>query len=82
MLDARVRLLDAQLHEVVLRYTAAEQSDRVQAQMLRQQIAYFRSQLDDARTRQAALDVAAPVGGRFLVARRAILMGSSCAAAS
>jgi putative peptide zinc metalloprotease protein len=68
VLDARVRLLEAQLHEVELRYTAAEQSDRVQAQMLRQQIAYFQSQLDDMRARRAALDVAAPVTGRLLVA--------------
>jgi putative peptide zinc metalloprotease protein len=69
VLDARVRLLDAQLHEVALRYTAAEQSDRVQAQMLRHQIVYFQSQLDDARGRQAALDVAAPMAGRVLVAK-------------
>jgi putative peptide zinc metalloprotease protein len=67
VLDARVQLVTTQLHEVELRYTAAEESDRVQAQMLRQQIAYFRSQLDDMRSRRKALDVAAPVAGRFLV---------------
>ena len=44
VLDARVRLLVTQLREVELRYTAAEASDRVQAQMLRQQIAYFQSE--------------------------------------
>jgi putative peptide zinc metalloprotease protein len=67
VLDARVQLVSTQLREVELRYTAAEDADRVQAQMLRQQIAYFRSQLNDMRTRQQALDVAAPVAGRFLV---------------
>ena len=67
VLDARVRLLSSQLHEVELRYTAAETTDRVQAQMLRQQIAYFRSQLDEARGRRQALAVAAPMAGRFLV---------------
>jgi putative peptide zinc metalloprotease protein len=67
VLDARVQLLGSQLREVELRYTAAEQTDRVQAQMLRRQIAYFQSQLDDIRARRRALAVAAPVAGRFLV---------------
>ena len=75
VLDARVRLIEAQLHEVALRYTAAEQSDRVQAEMLRQQMAYFRSQLDEARGRRAALDVAAPMAGRLLVATPSDLNG-------
>lgn len=68
VLDARARLLQSQLREVELRYTAAEANDRVQAEMLRQQIAYLRSELEDIRTRQKALDVAAPTSGRFLAA--------------
>jgi putative peptide zinc metalloprotease protein len=68
VLDARVALLGAQLREVELRELAAEQTDRVQAQMLRKQIAYFRSALDDMRARRAALDVTAPGAGRFLIA--------------
>jgi putative peptide zinc metalloprotease protein len=67
VLDARVQLLVTQLREVELRYTAVEQSDRVQAQMLRQQIVYFQSQLDEMRTRRKGLSMAAPVAGRFLV---------------
>jgi putative peptide zinc metalloprotease protein len=67
VLDARVDLLRSQLREVELRYLAAEQVDRVQAQMLRRQIAYFQSELSDMRARRQALDVAAPVAGRFLV---------------
>lgn len=67
VLDARVQLLRTQLREVELRYTAVEYSDRVQAQMLRQQMAYFQSQLDEMRARRQALEVAAPVAGRFLV---------------
>jgi putative peptide zinc metalloprotease protein len=39
----------------------------VQAQILRQQMAYFRSELDEMRSRRKALDVTAPVAGRFLV---------------
>jgi putative peptide zinc metalloprotease protein len=75
VLDARVQLLQSQLREVELRYTAAEQTDRVQAQMLRQQIAYFQSQLAEMRSRQQALEVAAPVAGRFLVAMPRDLYG-------
>ena len=75
VLDARVDLVTSQLHEVELRYTAAEASDRVQAEMLRQQIAYFRSQLDDMRARQKALDVTAPVAGRLLVSTPGDLVG-------
>ncbi|MEA2728155.1 MAG: putative peptide zinc metalloprotease protein [Acetobacteraceae bacterium] len=67
VLDARVQLLVTQLREVQLRYTAAEPSDRVQAQMLRQQIVYFQSQLEEMRARRKALSIAAPVAGRFLV---------------
>jgi len=75
VLDARVQLLTSQLREVEQRYIAAETADRVQAAMLRQQIAYFRSELDETRARRRALDVAAPTGGRFLVARPADLDG-------
>jgi putative peptide zinc metalloprotease protein len=67
VLDARVQLLVTQLREVQLRYTAAEPSDRVQAQMLRQQTVYFQSQLEEMRARRKALSIAAPVAGRFLV---------------
>jgi putative peptide zinc metalloprotease protein len=68
VLDARVGLLATQLREVELRYTAVEQTDRVQARMLRQQVVYFQSQLTEMRARRTALSVAAPVSGRFLVA--------------
>jgi putative peptide zinc metalloprotease protein len=75
VLGARVRLLQAQLREVVLRHAAAEQTDRVQAQMLRRQMTYFQSELDDASARLRGLQVATPVAGRFLVARPADLAG-------
>lgn len=75
LLDAHVRVLQAQVQEVALRLNAAEQSDRVQTQMLRQQLAYFRSSLNDAQTRQKALDVTADVAGRFMVAEPQDLHG-------
>jgi putative peptide zinc metalloprotease protein len=75
VLDARVDLLRAQLHEVDLRYLAAETTDRVQAQMLRRQIAYFQSELDEMRSRARALQLDAPVAGRFLVSLPADLDG-------
>jgi putative peptide zinc metalloprotease protein len=75
LLDAHVRVLQAQVREVSLRLTAAEQSDRVQAQMLRQQLAYFRSNLADALSRQKSLNVTAHVAGRFEAARPQDLHG-------
>jgi putative peptide zinc metalloprotease protein len=75
VLDARVDLLRTQLREVELRYTAAEQSDRVQSQMLRRQISYFQSQLDEARARRKSLSVRAPSSGRLLVPAPADLTG-------
>lgn len=67
ILDARVRLLGTELREIELRLTAAEATDQVQAQMLRRQIAYFQSQLDDAKSKQAQLQLYAPRPGRFAV---------------
>jgi len=75
VLDARVDLLNSQMHEVELRALAAELTDRVQVQMLRRQMSYFRSELDDMRARRRALEVTAPVAGRFLVAMPADLDG-------
>jgi putative peptide zinc metalloprotease protein len=75
VLDARVDLLRTQSREVELRYTAAELADRVQARMLRQQIAYFQTELDEARSRQAALRLTAPSEGRLLLTRPTDLNG-------
>jgi putative peptide zinc metalloprotease protein len=67
VLGAKERLLEAQLQEVRLRYEAALPEDRVQAEMLRSQIAYFASGLQDARARLHALKLTTPVAGTFLV---------------
>jgi putative peptide zinc metalloprotease protein len=75
VLDARVDLLKSQLREVELRYLAAELVDRVQARMLREQMAYFQSELDEMRARRQALEVNAPLAGRFLVSMPADLGG-------
>jgi|HubBroStandDraft_1064217.scaffolds.fasta_scaffold18631_2 putative peptide zinc metalloprotease protein len=75
VLDARVALLGSQLREVEQRYLAAELVDRVQAEMLRKQIAYFQAELIEMRARRQALNVAAPEAGRFLVSMPADLDG-------
>jgi putative peptide zinc metalloprotease protein len=75
VLGARVRLLEAQLQEVRLRYEAAQPTDRVQAEMLRSQIAYFTSSLQEARSRLNLLKVTAPDAGNFLVISPADLQG-------
>ncbi len=68
VLAARIQLLQTQLREVELRYTAVETTDRVQAEMLRQQAAYLHSELDDSRARYKSLETTAPLAGRFLTA--------------
>ena len=75
ILAARIQVLQAQLRELELRLTAAETVDRVQTGMLRQQIGYLQYQLQDARSRYQALNVTAPVHGRFLVSMPGDLAG-------
>jgi putative peptide zinc metalloprotease protein len=71
----RVVLLGTQLAEMQLRLRAVETSDQVQAQTLRQQVAYFNSELADAQQRLDALDVASPADGIWLAQDTADLPG-------
>jgi putative peptide zinc metalloprotease protein len=67
LLDARFALLQAQLHEIQLRYAAVEYTDQTQASILREQASYFTSEVKEARARRADLNVTSPAAGRFLV---------------
>ena len=71
----RVALLSAQLAEMQLRLRAVETSDQVQAQAIRQHVAFFGSELADAQSRLAALDVASPAAGIWLAQSTADLTG-------
>jgi putative peptide zinc metalloprotease protein len=67
LLEARVRVLEAQLSEVRLRLFAAEDRDKVQAQAFQQQMSYFNSELTEARRRRDALVLTSPASGQLLL---------------
>ena len=75
MAGRRVSLLVAQLAEMQLRLRAVETSDQVQAQAIRQHVAFFGSELADAQQRQQALDVQSPATGVWLASSPADLPG-------
>ena len=75
MAARRVSLLVAQLTEMQLRLRAVETSDQVQAQAIRQHVAFFGSELADAQGRQRALDVGSPAAGVWLAQSTADLPG-------
>ena len=66
-IDGRVALLEAQRRELALRYDGVRFSDRVEAQVLNQQIANVDAILAATRQRQAGLLVSAPGAGRFVL---------------
>lgn len=66
-LDGRVAVLEAQLAELRLRYDAARLGDRVQAQILHEQVESTQEILRVQRERQAALVVRADHSGRLIV---------------
>ncbi len=71
LLEARVRLLEAQWQEIRLRWFAAQDRDQTQARMLLEQVRYFASELADARRRRDDLAAVSAVSGRLLLAENA-----------
>jgi putative peptide zinc metalloprotease protein len=67
ILDAKVAVIQAQLQEMQLRFEAAEQLDRVQAQVLQEEVQRLTGTLASYRTRQDELTVKAPQEGRFVL---------------
>ncbi|GLS43619.1 PqqD family peptide modification chaperone [Methylobacterium brachythecii] len=74
-LDGRVAVLEAQLTELRLRYDAARLGDRVQAQILHEQVVSTQEILRVYRERQAALVVRADHPGRLIVPNATDLPG-------
>jgi putative peptide zinc metalloprotease protein len=65
---ARVKVFEAQLREQQARYAAAHE-DRVQMNMIREEIAHIEERLDGARKRAAELLVRSPGDGIFVMAQ-------------
>lgn len=74
-LGGRIAVLEPQLRELGLRLDAIKHVDRVQADMLREQIVNARASRDLYRERQQDLTVRAGWNGRFIVPQAADLPG-------
>jgi putative peptide zinc metalloprotease protein len=66
-LVARVRILEAQLKEQLARYAAAH-DERVQLNIIREEVAHIQARLDEARRRSTEVLVRSPGNGFFLLA--------------
>jgi putative peptide zinc metalloprotease protein len=67
ILTTRVRELEARRQEVEARYDEHRHTDRVKAEILRQELVYVTQGLDEARARVAELTVRSAVTGTFVV---------------
>ena len=74
-IKARVEVIEAQLEETRHRYIAIELVDRVQAQMLADQITHLTGRLETFRERERELSIVADQPGRFIMPRAADMMG-------
>ncbi|MEE8556318.1 MAG: HlyD family efflux transporter periplasmic adaptor subunit, partial [Myxococcota bacterium] len=66
-LDAEVRILEARLRSLDARYTAVRLEDRVEAQVIAEEIGYVEQTLERTRQRQADLVVRSQLEGFFVV---------------
>jgi putative peptide zinc metalloprotease protein len=74
-LDARVKVLEAQVRELELRYESSDMVDPAEARIVRERLQHAEADLDLARQRQRDLVVRSTTAGRFLVPRHADLPG-------
>jgi putative peptide zinc metalloprotease protein len=69
ILNAKVAVAQAQLQEMQLRFEAVKQLDRVQAEVLQEQVQRLTGTLADYRVRQEDLTVTSTQDGRFVLPR-------------
>ena len=69
ILDAKVKVIEAQLDETNQRVDAVKAIDRVQAEMFEEQAAHLTERLAAVRAQERNLNVDADQGGRFLFSR-------------
>lgn len=67
LLNARVKVLEARLGELLARYDAALSMDRVQARVIQEEIGSTRAELARAEERLTDLEIRSPEDGRFLL---------------
>jgi putative peptide zinc metalloprotease protein len=69
ILSAKVAVIEAQLEEMQLRFDAVKQLDRVQAEVLQEQVQRLTGTLAAYRTREQDLTVSSDQDGRFVLPR-------------
>jgi putative peptide zinc metalloprotease protein len=74
-LRTRVAVLEAQLRELAAQYDALVSEDRVQAAMVREEMAAVAANLERSREREAQLVLRSPANGRLVVPGAADLPG-------
>jgi putative peptide zinc metalloprotease protein len=74
-LRTRVAVLEAQLRELAAQYDALVSEDRVQAAMVREEMAAVTANLERSREREAQLVLRSPANGRLVVPDAADLPG-------
>jgi putative peptide zinc metalloprotease protein len=67
LLKSRIRVLSAQKRELEVQYDVKERTDRVQAQMILDDLKQVRQQLADAKMRADELIIYSPASGTFFV---------------
>ena len=75
ILSAKVAVIEAQLEEMQLRFDAVKQLDRVQAEVLQEQVQRLTGTLAAYRTREQDLTVSSEQDGRFVLPRADDLPG-------
>ncbi|NIR31420.1 MAG: HlyD family efflux transporter periplasmic adaptor subunit [Gammaproteobacteria bacterium] len=69
LLDSRVDVLDARLAELEARFNAVEQKDRVEAEVVKEELKTVEAALERARERKDELVIRSPAAGVFVVPR-------------
>jgi putative peptide zinc metalloprotease protein len=67
LLKSRIKVLSAQLRELEVQYNVKELTDRVQAQVILDDLKQVRHQIVDARSRADELTIYSPAAGTFFV---------------
>ena len=75
LLKTKIKLLKSEYRELNARYYAVRKSDRVEAQIIREQIDNAKAKLKDAQQRISVLTITTPVSGKIFIPEATDLPG-------
>lgn len=67
LLKTKIKLLESEYRELNARYYAVRKSDRVEAQIIREEMANAKAKLKDAQQRISALTISSPISGKIFI---------------